>query len=80
MKVETRSGRFMRYRFCGDLFVMRSTGMMWSYMVYRQIFSMDVCTGVAWEPTLSSSSVDAERESRVTRMANCFLVPLSRNE
>ena len=30
--------------------------------------------------TLSSSSVEADNESRVTRIANCFLVLLSRKE
>ena len=39
-----------------------------------------ICIDLTWGCTLSSSSVEADRESRVTRMANCFLVPLSRKE
>ena len=35
---------------------------------------------LTWRCTLSSSIVEADRESRVTRMASCFLVPLSRKE
>ena len=42
----------------------------------RKLIRSEVTRGCTW----SFSSVGAERESRVTRTANCFLVPLSRKE
>ena len=60
--------------------MMRSTGIIWSYTFCMPLSAVFSGSQLLFARTLSSSMVEACRLSRVTRMANCFFVPLSRKE
>ena len=60
--------------------MIRSTGIMWSYTFYCHWSATRNVLQRHAARALSSSIVEPATLSRVTRMANCFFVPLSRKE